>query len=333
MVTDSVWNRDPEFESDGFIIGIDFGTSNSCASIWCPSFKGVPDRVKVIKDITKRNRKLTPSNIYFDTDEFAPLVGFELDHDSIVSLDKFPPLHAEAKLLLGKDDKSEMKCTNTTGKVRSIAAIDLCSYIIQYVHAYASSYIEKNYGKLQNPVSVGVVRRQISGAVIGIPVGFSTSQVSALEAAAHKAGIPKVTFLSESTAAALSYGLLVAGSKTVAVFDIGGGTTDVSVLRISEGGLSEVVAREGDSSCGGRDYDRAMMDLVISKLLSQCRGKHNSKNDSVVLLDITNALKNESPASYSQLAHLCSRAKVSKGKLLTKMNLIKSIFNYYYYFS
>jgi molecular chaperone DnaK (HSP70) len=89
----------------------------------------------------------------------------------------------------------------------------------------------------------------------------------------------------ESTAAALSYGLHVAGRKTVMVFDMGGGTTDITIMLINDG-RTELLGVHGDNSCGGRDLDYQLLDHVLTRLYtskSKERRKHSFKSKSLPL--------------------------------------------------
>ncbi len=104
-----------------------------------------------------------------------------------------------------------------------------------------------------------------AGAVVTVPAYFDEAQRQATKAAARIAGLPVLRLLSEPTAAALAYGLDQAGEGAHAVYDLGGGTFDISVLRFHRG-VFEVLAISGDSALGGDDYDRALANLAAKKL-------------------------------------------------------------------
>jgi len=102
------------------------------------------------------------------------------------------------------------------------------------------------------------------GAVITVPAYFDEAQRQATKDAAQLAGIHVLRLINEPTAAAIAYGLDNAAEGTYAVYDLGGGTFDISILRLSQG-VFEVVATGGDSALGGDDYDRALADLLLER--------------------------------------------------------------------
>lgn len=102
------------------------------------------------------------------------------------------------------------------------------------------------------------------GAVITVPAYFDDAQRQATKDAAQMAGIHVMRLINEPTAAAIAYGLDNQSAGTFAVFDLGGGTFDISILRLTEG-VFEVVATGGDSALGGDDYDRALLDAMLQR--------------------------------------------------------------------
>ena len=107
-----------------------------------------------------------------------------------------------------------------------------------------------------------------AGAVITVPAYFDEAQRQATKDAARLAGLPVLRLLSEPTAAAVAYGLDRAGEGVHAVYDLGGGTFDISVLRFTRG-VFEVLSISGDSALGGDDYDRALVQLIMQKTNSE----------------------------------------------------------------
>ncbi len=104
----------------------------------------------------------------------------------------------------------------------------------------------------------------IYGAVITVPAYFDDAQRQATKDAAQLAGLNVLRLINEPTAAAIAYGLDNASEGVYAIYDLGGGTFDISILRLSEG-VFEVIATGGDSALGGDDYDRALVDWVLNK--------------------------------------------------------------------
>lgn len=305
-----VWRRaDSSICENEFIVGIDFGTTNSCAAIWNPYKK----RAKVIKNFN--STRLTRSTIKFDQDFVDPIIGVA-EIDELCSTQVLSRL----KLLLGsldRHDAVDVGCTNMKGEHCEISVENLCSFILSYIRKYSEAYIIKNMNQFK---SLGHSRHlPLKSAVIGIPVSFSTIQVDALRKAAVLAGFKNVYFMSESTAAAMSYGLLVAGDKIVVIFDMGGGTTDVTILRIVEG-TSHVLATAGNGHCGGSNFDS----LIVKHLLGRISDTYLSMSDGAKVDDavIDNLIKQHGAVVYGHLLAICSNAKV-RGSISTTCNILK----------
>ncbi len=132
------------------------------------------------------------------------------------------------------------------------------------------------------------------GAVITVPAYFDDAQRQATKDAAQLAGINVLRLINEPTAAAIAYGLDNASEGVYAVYDLGGGTFDISILRLTQG-VFEVVATGGDSALGGDDYDRALADWV----LAQTNTAVSSASDKVVLLAAARACKEALSATDS----------------------------------
>ena len=111
----------------------------------------------------------------------------------------------------------------------------------------------------------------LHGAVITVPAYFDDAQRQATKDAAQLAGIHVLRLINEPTAAAIAYGLDNAAEGVYAVFDLGGGTFDISILRLAQG-VFEVIATGGDSALGGDDYDRALADWMLARTGAQARG-------------------------------------------------------------
>ncbi|MDM0056997.1 Fe-S protein assembly chaperone HscA [Variovorax fucosicus] len=143
---------------------------------------------------------------------------------------------------------------------------------------------------------------EVYGAVITVPAYFDEGQRQATKDAAELAGLNVLRLISEPTAAAIAYGLDNASEGVYAVYDLGGGTFDISILRLTQG-VFEVVATGGDSALGGDDYDHALADLV----LAQTGLKVDSDTDKAALLAAARAAKEalsdtDSIAFQAQLA-------------------------------
>ena len=188
---DFVWSRARTI-GDGFVIGIDFGTSNSSAAVWFSE----ENSVQVIENLSRL--ELTPSEVSFTSEDFIPKI-----HRQIVSSADQGTCVASsisgAKLLLGKknsnDEDVSISCYNDLGQKKDISVVDICSYIIKEVYDYSKQYIEKNFETLKQAGKTDrkIQTSNIAAVVLGIPVSFTTAQVNALKRAAIKAGIQQVS--------------------------------------------------------------------------------------------------------------------------------------------
>ncbi|MDO9400784.1 MAG: Fe-S protein assembly chaperone HscA [Polaromonas sp.] len=147
----------------------------------------------------------------------------------------------------------------------------------------------------------------IHGAVITVPAYFDDAQRQATKDAAQLAGLNVLRLINEPTAAAIAYGLDNASEGVYAIYDLGGGTFDISILRLSQG-VFEVVATGGDSALGGDDYDRALVEWVLGKAGLACDAL--TLSDKAVLLRAARACKEALSATDSVMfsAHLSKAA-------------------------
>ncbi len=136
----------------------------------------------------------------------------------------------------------------------------------------------------------------IFGAVITVPAYFDDAQRQATKDAAQLAGLNVLRLINEPTAAAIAYGLDNASKGVFAIYDLGGGTFDISILRLTEG-VFEVVATGGDSALGGDDYDRALVDLALAK--AGLASSALTPKDTAALLQTARAAKEALSSSAS----------------------------------
>ena len=267
----------------GPMIGIDLGTSNSCVAIWHPG----KNRAKVIKNL--RSQRLTASTVAFGTSSEDIVVG--------ASVTESPgPVLAGTKAMLGKtrEELCEslppeasidpisggviLACQDSNGLLVSVTPEDVSMHILSYLKRCAETYLHRKPVKgLPAGSSYDVItpsskktdaRIDITRCVIGVPACYSVAQRQATHRAAQAAGFTEVHLMVESSAAAMAYGLLTAGTKTVLVFDMGGGTTDVTVMRVCEGSFT-VTATGGQANCGGARIDALMLDLILCKIAAE----------------------------------------------------------------
>jgi molecular chaperone HscA len=138
------------------------------------------------------------------------------------------------------------------------------------------------------------------GAVITVPAYFDDAQRQATKDAAKMAGLNVLRLINEPTAAAIAYGLDNASEGVYAIYDLGGGTFDISILRLTKG-VFEVLATGGDSALGGDDYDRALADWVMAQAGVQAR----TPQDKAIAIIAARACKEELSAAHCAACHAC----------------------------
>ncbi|WP_096697180.1 Fe-S protein assembly chaperone HscA [Polaromonas sp. AER18D-145] len=148
---------------------------------------------------------------------------------------------------------------------------------------------------------------EIFGAVITVPAYFDDAQRQATKDAAQLAGLNVLRLINEPTAAAIAYGLDNASEGVYAIYDLGGGTFDISILRLTQG-VFEVVATGGDSALGGDDYDRALVDWVLAK--AGLAADTLTPGDKAALLQAARACK-EALSATDSVAFSARLAKVN----------------------
>ena len=240
------------------IIGIDLGTTNSCVAVL---ENGV---AKVIEN--SEGARTTPSIIAYANDEV--LVGATAKRQAVTNPKN--TIYAAKRLIGRKYDEKEVQ-----------KDIDLMPYSIIKADN-GDAWVEANNQKLAPPqISAEVLRKMkktaedylgesVSKAVITVPAYFNDSQRQATKDAGRIAGLEVLRIINEPTAAALAYGVDKADKKDrkVAVYDLGGGTFDVSIIDIVnvDGDKQiEVLSTNGDTFLGGEDFDQAIMDYLVAE--------------------------------------------------------------------
>jgi molecular chaperone DnaK len=234
----------------GDVIGIDLGTTNSCVAV----MEG--GSAKVIENA--EGARTTPSIVAF-TDDGQKLVGTPAKRQAVTNPKN--TLFA-TKRLIGRrfDDKHVQKDLNT------------CPYEIvrsdggdAWVEAGGQRYSPSQAGAFvlgkMKETAEAYLGRNVGHAVVTVPAYFNDSQRQATKDAGKIAGLDVLRIINEPTAAALAYGLDKKDGQVVAVYDLGGGTFDVSVLEIS-GGVFEVKATNGDTLLGGEDFDIVLLNWL-----------------------------------------------------------------------
>jgi molecular chaperone HscA len=262
----------------GRAIGIDLGTTNSLVAIVRDANPAcLPDA---------DGRMLLPSAVRYRADG-APIVGYEalrdaakFPHDTIVSVKRFMgrgPKDAETTRKFTPYEFASLDAPVVRFKVaggREVTPMEVSADILRVLKQRAEA-------ELGGP---------LDGAVITVPAYFDDAQRQATKDAGRIAGLEVLRLLNEPTAAALAYGLDKKSEGTFAVYDLGGGTFDISILKLT-GGVFEVKSTGGDTALGGDDFDRALAEILESQ--RKLDDAQLSAAERRALLDEARAIKHE----------------------------------------
>lgn len=232
----------------GKIIGIDLGTTNSCVSI----IDG--GTAKVIENSI--GARTTPSVVAFaDNDEI--LVGQAARSQAVMNPEG--TIYA-AKRLIGRQFTS----ATFEHPYKVVAGPNGDAWVEVSNKKYSPSEISAHVLRNMKETAESYLGEKVDQAVITVPAYFNDAQRQATKDAGKIAGLEVLRIVNEPTAAALAYGLDKKDGGTVAVFDLGGGTFDVSILEIGDG-LFEVRSTNGDTTLGGEDFDMAIVDYLAAE--------------------------------------------------------------------
>ncbi|XP_024163805.1 heat shock cognate 70 kDa protein [Rosa chinensis] len=271
----------------GHAIGIDLGTTYSCVAVWqqdcveiivndqgnrtTPSYVAFTDTKRLVGDAALNQIIKNPTNTVFDAKR---LIGRRFSDACVQSDLKLWPF----KVIEGPNDKPII-VVKDKGQEKHFAAEEISSMVLTKMHKVAEAYLGST----------------VKNAVITVPAYFNDSQRQATKNAAKIAGLNVIRIINEPTAAAIAYGLdKKAGSeskRTVMIFDLGGGTIDVSLLVIGDG-VFDVMATAGDTHLGGEDFD--------NKMVNYCAEQFKRKHD----LDVSGNSR-----ALTRLKNACEKAK------------------------
>eukprot|EP00253_Pinus_taeda_P009357 PITA_09357 len=262
---------------EGAAIGIDLGTTYSCVGVWqhdrveiiandqgnrtTPSYVAFTDTERLIGDAAKNQVAMNPINTVFGyfcicvqsksvlyvMADAKRLIGRRFSDPSVVSDAKLWPF----KVISGVGDKPSIVVTYK-GEEKHFAAEEISSMVLTKMKEIAEAYLGTT----------------VKNAVVTVPAYFNDSQRQATKDAGAISGLNVMRIINEPTAAAIAYGLdkkaSSSGEKNVLIFDLGGGTFDVSLLTI-EDGIFEVKATAGDTHLGGEDFDNRLVNHFVQE--------------------------------------------------------------------
>ena len=233
------------------VIGIDLGTTNSCMAVLeggeptvIPNAEGgrtTPSVVAFTKDgqrlvgaPAKRQQVTNPQNTIFSIKRFMGR--------------KFEEVSEEMKIVPYEVDKGPGGDVRVQAEGKEYAPPEISAMILQKLKADAEAYLGE----------------EVADAVITVPAYFNNAQREATKDAGRIAGLNVLRIINEPTAASLAYGLEKESDQTILVWDLGGGTFDVSILELGEG-VFEVKATNGDNHLGGDNFDKAIVDWMVAE--------------------------------------------------------------------
>ena len=237
----------------GKVIGIDLGTTNSCVAV----MEGTTP--KVIENA--EGARTTPSIVAF-TDDGERLVGQPAKRQGVTNPER---TFFAIKRLIGRtfDDPMTKKDMGLV-PYKIIRASNGDAWVEADGKQYSPSQISAFILQKMKETAEAYLGQQVSQAVITVPAYFNDAQRQATKDAGKIAGLEVLRIINEPTAAALAYGLDKKGSGTIAVYDLGGGTFDVSILEIGDG-VFEVKSTNGDTFLGGEDFDIRLVEYLTSE--------------------------------------------------------------------
>ncbi len=239
----------------GKIIGIDLGTTNSCVSVIeggepkvIPNSDGnrtTPSVVAISKDgdrlvgeLAKRQAVTNPTNTVYSIKRFMGRRFGEVDQEM---------REVPYQVLKGDGGKVKVQIGD-----EELSPPEISAMILRRLKETAEEYLGET----------------VTEAVITVPAYFNDSQRQATKDAGKIAGLEVKRIINEPTAASLAYGMDKEGDRTLAVFDLGGGTFDISILELGEG-VFEVKSTNGDTHLGGDDFDQALIDWLVAEFKSK----------------------------------------------------------------
>jgi molecular chaperone DnaK len=249
------------------VIGIDLGTTNSCVAIMDGTNPRVIENAEGVRT--------TPSVVAF-TDSGEKLVGQAAKRQAVTN---FKNTFYAIKRLIGRRASDEyLKQYHPAYEI--VSADNGDAWVSSRGKKYSPSQISAFTLQKMKESAENFLGEKVTEAVITVPAYFNDAQRQATRDAGKIAGLDVLRIINEPTAAALAYGLDKKGSGMIAVYDLGGGTFDVSILEIGDG-VFEVKATNGDTFLGGEDFDKRIIDFLAEEFKRD--NNIDLRNDSMAL--------------------------------------------------
>jgi len=235
------------------IIGIDLGTTNSCVAIMEGS------QAKVLENA--EGARTTPSVVAF-TDEKEKLIGQPAKRQAVTNPEN--TIFAVKRLIGRNFDDPTVKKDIEAAPFKIINSEKGDAWIESKGEKYSPSQISAFVLQKMKETAEKYLGSEVKQAVITVPAYFNDAQRQATKDAGKIAGLEVLRIINEPTAASLAYGLDKKTNKKIAVYDLGGGTFDVSILELGDG-VFEVKSTNGDTFLGGEDFDNTIVDYLLTE--------------------------------------------------------------------
>ncbi|MBB3952300.1 molecular chaperone DnaK [Aureimonas jatrophae] len=235
------------------VIGIDLGTTNSCVAVMDGK------TAKVIENA--EGARTTPSMVAF-SDDGERLVGQPAKRQAVTNPEN--TLFAVKRLIGRRFDDAVVAKDKNLVPYKIVNASNGDAWVEAHGEKYSPSQISAMILQKMKETAEAYLGEKVEKAVITVPAYFNDAQRQATKDAGKIAGLDVLRIINEPTAAALAYGLEKNDGKTIAVYDLGGGTFDVSVLEIGDG-VFEVKSTNGDTFLGGEDFDMRLVEYLAGE--------------------------------------------------------------------
>ena len=259
-------------EDMGTIIGIDLGTTYSCVGFVkngrveiianelgnriTPSFVAFTEQERLVGDAAKNQASLNPENTIYD---IKRILGRNYNDNTVLADMKNLPYK-----IINKENKPYIQI-DVQGEQKTYAPEEISAFILRRMKEIAENYLGK----------------EVTHAVVTVPAYFNDAQRQATKDAGTIAGLNIVRIINEPTAAAIAYGMdKLDKQRTILVYDLGGGTFDVTILDIDEG-VFEVLSTAGDTHLGGEDFDQRVIEYIL-KQFKKSTGLDASKDNRAI---------------------------------------------------
>jgi len=237
----------------GKVIGIDLGTTNSCVAV----MEGT--QAKVLENA--EGARTTPSVVAF-TDNDEKLIGQPAKRQAVTNPEN--TIFAVKRLIGRNFDDPSVKKDVETAPFKIINSDKGDAWIEAKSNKYSPSQISAFVLQKMKETAEKYLGQEVTQAVITVPAYFNDAQRQATKDAGKIAGLEVLRIINEPTAASLAYGLDKKVNKKIAVYDLGGGTFDVSILELGDG-VFEVKSTNGDTFLGGEDFDNSIVDYLLTE--------------------------------------------------------------------